>query len=66
MPAKSKAQFRLFQAVAHGNAQLPGLSKKEAKEYVSHNKKEMSYKNLPESKERFKNLKKYLKKSKEK
>ena len=36
MPAKSKAQFRFMQAVAHGTAKNKpkGLSKTEAAEYV--------------------------------
>lgn len=54
MPAKSKSQFRLFQAVAHGAAKLPGLSKGEAKEYVSG----QSPKSLPEKSKRFKKLRK--------
>jgi hypothetical protein len=44
MPATSKAQFRLMQAVVHGNAKVKGLSKKEAAEYVSG----QSPKGLPE------------------
>jgi len=35
MPAKSKKQFRLMQAVASGDAKLPGLSKEQAAEYIS-------------------------------
>ena len=35
MPPKSKAQARLFRAVAAGSKILPGLSPEEAKEYVS-------------------------------
>jgi hypothetical protein len=46
MPAKSKAQFRFMQAVAHGKAKSKGLSVKEAKEYV----KGQSPKGLPEKK----------------
>jgi len=34
MPATSKAQFRLMQAVAHG-AKIHGLSKAKAAEYVA-------------------------------
>lgn len=34
MPAKSKAQFRLMQAVCHGSLKLPGLSQEKACEYV--------------------------------
>lgn len=44
MPAKSKAQARFMRAVASGSAKAPGLSRKEAKEYVSGH----STKNLPE------------------
>lgn len=51
MPAKSKSQFRLFKAVEKGDVQIPGLSKKEAKEYT----KGQSPKDLPESK-RFRKL----------
>ena len=48
MPAKSKAQFRYMQAVAHGTAKKghEGLSREEAKEYVSG----QSQKGLPEKK----------------
>lgn len=55
MPAKSKAQFRFMQAVAHGGLKKEGLSKKEAKEYV----KGQSSKDLPE---KYSKLKKMLKK----
>lgn len=46
MPAKatSQAQYRLMQAVAHGDAKLPGMSKKQAAEYISG----QSPKGLPE------------------
>ena len=44
MPAKSKRQFRMMQAVAHGSAKVGGLSKGEAAEYV----KGQSPKGLPE------------------
>jgi len=44
MPATSKAQFRFMQAVAHGSAKAPGLSKEKAAEYVSG----QSPKGLPE------------------
>jgi hypothetical protein len=46
MPAKSRAQYRLMQAVAHGDAKVPGLSKKQAAEFV----KDQSPKRLPEHK----------------
>lgn len=48
MPAKSRAQYRFMQAVAHGTAKKKpkGLSKREAKEYV----KGQSPKGLPEKK----------------
>lgn len=59
MPAKSKAQFRFMEAIAHGGFKKPGLSAEKAKEYVSHNKGNMSYKSLPETK--FKRLKKKIK-----
>ena len=35
MPAKSQAQFRLMHAVASGSANIPGLSKSEAREYTA-------------------------------
>lgn len=44
MPATSKAQFRLMQAVAHGSAKVKGLSKAKAAEYVAG----QSPKDLPE------------------
>jgi len=46
MPAKSKAQFRFMQAVAHGGIKKPGLSEATAKEYVSG----QTPKGLPEKK----------------
>jgi hypothetical protein len=45
MPAKSKRQFRLMQAAAHGKAKGKGLSKGEAAEFV----KGQSPKGLPET-----------------
>jgi len=45
MPAKSRAQFRLMQAVAHGKARKGGPTKAQAKEFVE---KTGSYKSLPE------------------
>ena len=44
MPPTSKAQARFMRAVASGDARAPGLSRKEASEYVSGYKT----KNLPE------------------
>jgi hypothetical protein len=44
MPATSKRQFRLMQAVAHGSAKVKGLSKAKAAEYVEG----QSPKGLPE------------------
>ena len=35
MPATSKAQFRLMQAVADGDTKLPGLTKEKAAEFIS-------------------------------
>lgn len=35
MPATSKRQYRLMQAVASGDAKLPGLSKEKAAEFIS-------------------------------
>ena len=43
-PAKSKSQFRYFQAVAHKELKVKGLSPAKAKEYVSG----QSPKGLPE------------------
>lgn len=60
MPTKSKAQFRLFQAAAHGSVKLPGMSKEQAAEFVACNKGEKSYKHLPE----FKKLKEHLRSKK--
>jgi len=45
MPAKSKKQFRLMQAAAHGKTKAKGLSKGEAAEFV----KGQSPKGLPEA-----------------
>lgn len=63
MPAKSKKQYRFMKAVEGGYIKPKGLSKSEAKEYTEG----QSPKNLPESKgspkQRFKQLKKKLKKS---
>jgi hypothetical protein len=47
MPAKSKAQFRFMKAVEHGYLKVPGLSKREAREFTAKNK---SLKKLPEKK----------------
>ena len=44
MPAKSKSQARFMGAVASGAIKAPGLSKKEAKEYIRGQKT----KDLPE------------------
>lgn len=46
MPAKSKAQFRYMQGVAHGSIKGKGLSRAAAAEYVAG----QSPKNLPEKK----------------
>jgi hypothetical protein len=49
MPARSKSQFRYLQALAHGNIRNnSGMTPAKAQEYVSHNKGNMSYNNLPE------------------
>jgi hypothetical protein len=58
MPATSKAQFRFMQAVAHGSAKAPGLSKSKAAEYVSG----QSPKGLPEKKSWVGTLKKKVRK----
>ncbi len=44
MPAKSRAQHRFMEGVAHGTIKAPGLSKREAVEYVAG----QSPKKLPE------------------
>lgn len=44
MPPKSKSQARFMRAVAEGDVKAPGLSKKQAKEYVAGT----PTKNLPE------------------
>ena len=56
MPSVSKSQFRLMQAIAHGNISKKGLSKNKAKEFVE----DVDYKNLPE-KRKFSKLKSLLK-----
>lgn len=40
MPFKSEAQRRLFEAVAHGNAKVKGLSPDEARDFIAHSKGE--------------------------
>lgn len=52
MPAKSKAQFKFMKAVKSGYIKVPGLSKKEAKEFTEENK----------GKKRFSKLKEYVRK----
>ena len=47
MPAKSKAQYRFMEAVAHGGIKKPGLSPAKAKEFVG---KDVNYKKLPAKK----------------
>lgn len=48
MPAKSKAQFRYMEGVAHGSIKAKGLSRSQAAEYV----RGQSPKGLPERKSR--------------
>ena len=48
MPARSRAQFRFMQWIAHGKGSAPGLSRSEAKEFVDATP---SYKALPEKKD---------------
>lgn len=52
MPAKSKAQFRFMEAVAHNPkvARKVGMSQKAASEYTSSNTGKKSYSKLPEAK----------------
>lgn len=50
MPARSKAQFRYMQGVAHGSIKPKGgLSRAQAQEFVD---KTGSYKSLPEKKKK--------------
>lgn len=46
MPARSKAQFKLMAAISSGNLKKPGLSKEEAKEYISHNTGKQAFSRL--------------------
>jgi hypothetical protein len=52
MPAKSQAQFRFMQAVAHDPtvAKKVGMSSRQASEYTESNVGKKAYKNLPEHK----------------
>jgi hypothetical protein len=52
MPATSKSQFRFLQMMAHNpeKAKKKGMTPAAAKEYTSHNKGSMAYKNLPTKK----------------
>lgn len=56
-PPRSKLQAKFMRAIASGTAKAPGLSKKEASEYVSG----YSTKNLPTKVSRYSKLKKKLK-----
>lgn len=56
MPASSRAQFRLMKAVESGSLKIPGLSKKEAKEFTKENKK------VSELPEKFSKVKKMIRK----
>ena len=52
MPAKSKAQYRFMQAIAHGwrpkgKKKKSTITKDQAKEFVQDNKGTKSYKKLP-------------------
>jgi len=48
MPASSKAQFRFMKAAESGKIKVPGLSKKEAKEYTKENVGKKRYSKLKE------------------
>jgi hypothetical protein len=50
MPAKSKAQFRLFKAAESKPGLLPGMSKQKIKEYTKGNKGQNAYSKLKEKK----------------
>lgn len=56
MPAKSKAQFRFMEAIAHGGIKKPDLSPDKAKEFVQG----QSYKALPDKVSKFSKIKKAL------
>ena len=58
MPAISQQQWKLMKSVAIGKAKIPGLSKKEAAEYIS---SQPTPKGLPK-KVRFKKIRKKFKK----
>jgi hypothetical protein len=59
MPPKSKSQARLMRAAAHGDIELEGMSKEEAREYVAGHK----VKHLPERVEKFVEEKRKLSKN---
>jgi hypothetical protein len=59
MPPRSKSQARLMRAAAHGDIELEGMSKEEAREYVEGHKT----KHLPERVEKFVAEKRKLKKN---
>ncbi len=52
MPATSKKQFNFFKMLEHDpeKAKKKGIKPSVAKEYTSHNKGSMAYKNLPSKK----------------
>lgn len=57
MPATSKRQFKLMEAIKHGGIKKPGLTPEKAAEYVNGGHAE--YASLPkEHNEKFKKLKK--------
>lgn len=62
MPAKSKAQYRLMQAVAQGDVKLPGLTKEKAAEFVAG----QSPRGLPERAKALDRLVKKVKRTKNK
>lgn len=49
MPAKSKAQFKFLQMIAH-NKKKSSMSSNQAKEFLSKNKGKAAYSKLPEKK----------------
>jgi hypothetical protein len=52
IPVKSQRQFKFMQMMAHNpeKAKKKGMTPAAAKEYTSHNKGSMAYKNLPTKK----------------
>lgn len=56
MPAKSKAQYRFMEAIAHKGIKKSGLSVAKAKKFV----KDQKYSELPEESKKFSKIKKAI------